>query len=433
MFEELRKKISGAIKGIIKKEEAEQARESVRKEEPIALSPNQKAAEAEEETKNEKVSKQKEKKEASPIQSVPAAEKSIEIKKEPGQEVQNVGTREKFKSHEESGKISGEAIEGAGSVEDKTDKIPKREEKLLKVSFASKIKGVFAGSITLSDNEISEFVDKVKISFLEADVSYGVAEELSESIRESLKGMKVSPSKADSEFIDKVRESMISLLSSEKEGVDLLEFVKARARQNLLPVKILFLGPNGTGKTTTIAKIAYMLKQNGISALISASDTFRAAAIEQTEYHANRVGVPVVKSKYGADPSSVAFDAIAHAKAQSIEVVLIDSAGRQETNKNLISEIQKLVRVTKPDLTIFVAESTAGSALAGQIKEFNNVAKIDGIILTKLDCDAKGGNALSIAKETGIPILYLGTGESYGAIVKFKPLFIVDNILPKAS
>ncbi len=413
MFEELRKKISGAIKGVIRKEEAEQAKESHLKEELPQRMQEQKREEA--------AAKEPEKREK---------------REDSKEEISERQEEEQIKENAESAKQSAEPALSVheGTEQHKDRKEPKKENaKLLKVSIASRIKGAFSSGITLSDKEVADFVDKVKISFLEADVSYDVADALSESLRESLKGMKVSPSSANVEFVEKVRESMLSLLSNGKKGVDLLEFIHAKIKEESIPVKILFLGPNGTGKTTTIAKIAYMLKQNRISALISASDTFRAAAIEQTEYHANKVGVPVVKSKYGADPASVAFDAIAHAKAQGIEVVLIDSAGRQETNKNLISEIQKLVRVTKPDITIFVAESTAGSALAGQIKEFNNVAKIDGIILTKLDCDAKGGNALSIAKETGIPILFLGTGESYDSIVKFDPSFIVDSILPRAS
>ena len=179
-----------------------------------------------------------------------------------------------------------------------------------------------------------------------------------------------------------------------------------------------------------MAKIAYNFKKNGITCVLSASDTFRAAAIEQTEHHANKVGVPVIKSTYGADPASIAFDAIAYAKARGIHAVLIDSAGRQETNKNLINEMQKMVRVAKPDLTIFVGESIAGNQLSEQIKEFNKFMSIDGIILTKLDADAKGGNAISIAHVTGIPLLYLGTGESYDALVPYTPDFIVNAILP---
>ncbi|MGI0133693.1 MAG: signal recognition particle-docking protein FtsY, partial [Candidatus Micrarchaeaceae archaeon] len=197
-----------------------------------------------------------------------------------------------------------------------------------------------------------------------------------------------------------------------------------------VPVKILFLGPNGTGKTTTIAKLTNSFKNSGVSVVMSASDTFRAAAIEQMAIHAGRLGVPIIKSTYGADPASVAFDAIAYGRAHGINVVMIDSAGRQETNKNLISEVQKMVRIAKPDLTIYVGESTAGNAISEQIKEFGRFMKIDGIILTKLDCDAKGGNALSIAQVTGIPVLFFGTGEGYDALVPYSPEFVVDAVMP---
>jgi len=390
MFEELRKKISGVIKGITKKEKEE-------------------------------------------------AKAEAEVKAEEGKAAANpeniVGVKEEHKEAKEPAAPKpeiGESLEKPHAASQAHHR-DEKHGKLLNVSITSRIKAAFAGPVTLGDKEVSDFVEKMKISFLEADVSYDVAEELADSLRSSLKDMKVYPSNADAEFVDKVRESMLSLLSNTKKGIDLEATIQDRIRGNEVPVKILFLGPNGTGKTTTIAKIAYMLKHDGISCVISASDTFRAAAIEQTEHHANKVGVPVVKSTYGADPASVAFDAIAHAKSHGINVVLIDSAGRQETNKNLINEVQKIVRVAKPDITIFVAESTAGSALVNQIREFTNVAKIDGIILTKLDCDAKGGNALSIAKETGIPILFFGTGESYTSLIKFDPQFLVDNILPKAS
>jgi len=142
------------------------------------------------------------------------------------------------------------------------------------------------------------------------------------------------------------------------------------------------------------------------------------------------LGITVIKSTYGADPASIAFDAIAYAKAHGADVVLIDSAGRQETNKSLINEVQKMVRIAKPDLTVFVGESTAGNRIAEQIKEFNKFVKIDGIILTKLDCDAKGGGALSISHTTGIPILFFGVGEDYNALMPYSPSYIVDAILP---
>ena len=145
------------------------------------------------------------------------------------------------------------------------------------------------------------------------------------------------------------------------------------------------------------------------------------------------MGVPVIKSSYGADPTSVAFDAVAYAKAHGNDVVLIDSAGRQETNKNLIGEVQKMHRVIKPDLTIYVGESVSGGMIAEQIAEFNKFIKIDGIILTKLDCDAKGGNSISISKVTGIPVLFFGTGEKYTDLVPYNPAKVVDMILPGAG
>lgn len=377
MFEDLRKKISNAIRGISKKEEEK--------------------AEAQQERNEEKISNE-------------VVSKEIGVKEEVAETKRPVA---------KSDEAPGVALEKQG-----------KQERTLDVSLASKIKGAVLGNVTLSDKEVSGFIDKVKMSLIESDVSYDVAEEMSENLYSSLKGMRVSPSKAEDEFMSKVRESMTSVLSKGSHGTDIKKFIDERVKANDLPVKILFLGPNGTGKTTTIAKIAYMLKNSGTSCVISASDTFRAAAIEQTEHHAKKVGVPVIRSSYGADPASVAFDAIAHARSHNIEVVLIDSAGRQETNRNLVMEIQKLVRVSKPDLTIFVGESTSGNALPNQIRELSNHVKIDGIILTKLDCDAKGGNAISIASATGIPILFFGTGEGYDALVPFDANFIVNNILP---
>ena len=223
---------------------------------------------------------------------------------------------------------------------------------------------------------------------------------------------------------------LLDILNSNKGSINLNKLINDSIRDGKTPVRVLFLGPNGAGKTTMIAKIAHMLKLNGISCVMSASDTFRAAAIEQTEFHANKVGVPVIKGSYGADPASVAFDAIAYAKSHRISVVLIDTAGRQETNKNLVSEIQKISRITRPDATIFIGESTSGNRIAEQINEFSKSVKIDGIILTKLDCDAKGGSAVSISDITGIPILFFGTGESYDALVEYRPEFIADAVLP---
>ncbi|EQD39941.1 signal recognition particle-docking protein FtsY, partial [mine drainage metagenome] len=259
------------------------------------------------------------------------------------------------------------------------------------------IKKTIFGSVKLSDAEIDRFAEKLRVSMLESDVSFEVAEGFVEQVKVILGERKLSSKGLQDELIGTVREALLDTLRSSKGAIDIMSFIPERISSGGAPVKILFLGPNGTGKTTTIAKIAYALKNKGLHPLLSASDTFRAAAIEQTEHHANAVGVPVIKSSYGADPTSVAFDAVAYAKAHGNDVVLIDSAGRQETNKNLIGEIQKMRRVIGPDLTIYVGESVSGGAIAMQIAEFSKFVKIDGIILTKLDCDAKGGNSISIS------------------------------------
>jgi fused signal recognition particle receptor len=321
------------------------------------------------------------------------------------------------------------AVKGFIKKEEVEEK--KEEQKLdINISAKTKIKGVFLKSVQLSEPEIDDFAENLRMSLLESDVSYKTTDEFIELLKRKLIETKFDSKNIKDEMVGSVRESLLEVLRRSKSGIPLNEFVKNKIRSGEVPIKILFLGPNGTGKTTTMGKIATSLKKDGINCVFSASDTFRAAAIEQTEHHANKIGVPVIKSKYGADPASVAFDAIAYAKAHDIPVVLIDTAGRQETNKNLINEMQKMVRVAKPDFTIFVGESISGNALTNQVQEFSKYMKIDGIILTKLDADAKGGNAISIANTTGIPILFFGIGESYDALVPYTPEFVVDSILP---
>jgi len=195
------------------------------------------------------------------------------------------------------------------------------------------------------------------------------------------------------------------------------------------PYIICFLGVNGTGKTTTIAKIAHYLKKNNISSVAAASDTFRAAAIEQLSYHMQNIGIRVIKHEYKSDPASVAYDAIQHAKAKDVDVVLVDTAGRQVSNKNLMREMQKIVRVSEPDLIVFVGDSLAGNDALNQAKAFNNSVGIDANILTKFDADAKGGAALSISYETKRPILFVGIGQGYDDLEPFDSELFISNIL----
>ncbi|MCL5090267.1 MAG: signal recognition particle-docking protein FtsY [Candidatus Marsarchaeota archaeon] len=309
---------------------------------------------------------------------------------------------------------------------------PQQEKKQInskvKIKLSTKIKGTIFNKVRLSDSEINGFAEDLKVSMLESDVSYDTTEEFISDLKKKL-STEINAKDIKSALFDSVRASLLDIMSK-AHPINIMDGIEKKIKEREIPVKILFLGPNGTGKTTTIGKIGYMLKSKGISMAFSASDTFRAAAIEQTEHHANALNVPVIKSVYGADPSSVAFDAIAYATAHNIEVVLIDSAGRQETNRNLIGEIQKMARVIKPDIVIYVGESTSGNAIAEQIREFSKFIRIDGIILTKLDCDAKGGNAISITSTTGIPVLYFGIGESYKDLIPYDPKMIIDAILP---
>jgi fused signal recognition particle receptor len=217
---------------------------------------------------------------------------------------------------------------------------------------------------------------------------------------------------------------LIGILTNEK-SFDILEKVQPAEK----PVKIMLIGPNGAGKTTTIAKVAKLLMDNKYKVVFAAADTFRAAAIEQMGVHAERLGVKIIKRDYGSDPTSVAYDAVNYAKAHAIDVVLIDTAGRQDTNISLINEVKKMSRVIQPDLKIYIGESIAGNAIIEQITTFNKEIGIDAVILTKLDCDPKGGTMLSINHATGIPIIYVGIGQKYDDLEKFVPEKIVGNIV----
>jgi fused signal recognition particle receptor len=214
------------------------------------------------------------------------------------------------------------------------------------------------------------------------------------------------------------------VLDNEKK-FDLLDKVDSLDK----PIKIMFIGINGAGKTTTIAKVAKLLMDNKRKVVFAAADTFRAAAIEQMEVHAGRLGVKTIKRDYGSDPTSVAFDAVNYAKAHAIDAVLIDTAGRQDTNISLLNEIKKMSRVIQPDLKIYIGESISGNAILEQVSSFNREVGIDGVILTKLDCDPKGGTMLSISKATGIPIIYIGTGQGYDALEKFDAAAIARRIV----
>ena len=281
---------------------------------------------------------------------------------------------------------------------------------------------------SFTEKNLDNSLNDLKLLLISSDVAIDTADEICHQIIESFKGKQIGRLTSTKKILfETLKEVIIKILTPDKK-INLLEEIKEKNSQNS-PYIIVFLGVNGTGKTTTIAKIAYYLKKNRLSIVAAAADTFRAAAIEQLSYHMNNVGIRVIKHEYKSDPASVAYDAIEHAKAKNIDVVLIDTAGRQVTDKNLMIEMQKICRVSQPDLIIFVGDSLAGNDALYQAKEFKKNVGIDANILTKLDADAKGGAALSISFETKKPILYIGTGQKYDDLQPFSRDFFISKIL----
>ncbi len=277
----------------------------------------------------------------------------------------------------------------------------------------------------ISEKDVENALWDLEIELLEADVALEAVEELKERIKEKLVGQKVKIGTKKKKIVEEaVRDAVLEVLTPEQR-LNLIELIKSKEEK---PFVIVFVGFNGSGKTTTIAKLAHWLKKNGLSVVIAASDTFRAGAIDQVEEHAKRVGVRVIKHSYGADPAAVAYDAIEHAKARGVDVVLIDTAGRNERNRNLMDEMKKIVRVAKPDLVVFVGDALAGNAIIEQARQFNNAVRIDGVILTKLDADARGGAALSISHAIGAPILFVGVGQGYDDLRPFDERWFVERI-----
>jgi len=277
----------------------------------------------------------------------------------------------------------------------------------------------------ISEEKLDELLWGLEIGLLESDVAYSVIESIKKDIKEELMHVSFERSKVG-EIVENVLRNAIAhvLKSSEMDFNDFIEKTKK-------PIVIMFVGVNGSGKTLAIGKIAYLLKKQEKSCVMAAGDTFRAGAIEQLEVHANNLNVKIIKHGPGADPAAVAYDAIEHAKAKHKDVVLLDTAGRMQTNVNLMDEMAKIKRVAKPDMIIFVGDALAGNDAVEQAKRFNEVVGVDGVILTKVDTDAKGGSALSVAYTIGKPLLFIGIGQRYEDQISFDPQWMIDNIFGK--
>lgn len=281
------------------------------------------------------------------------------------------------------------------------------------------------GRLVIDEDALDAPLQDLELALLSNDVEMGVAQAIIESVREELIGetRRVTASK-QSVVESALREALLDVVR-----VGQFDFDDRMASAEK-PVVIIFTGVNGVGKTTTIAKIAHYLEDRGYSTVLANGDTYRAGANEQLEEHAERLGKKIITHEQGGDPTAVIYDGVEYAKANEVDVVLGDTAGRLHTNQDLMNQLAKIDRVVGPDLTIFVDEAVAGQDAVQRARQFNEVAEIDGSILTKADADTAGGAAISIAHVTGKPILFLGTGQGYDDIERFDPEALVNRLVP---
>jgi fused signal recognition particle receptor len=300
----------------------------------------------------------------------------------------------------------------------------------LRKAFSSAAKSI--GQKELSEKDLDDNLFGLQIALLESDVAQEVIDDLSSRLKKELLGLKLERGQIAEDIIRSKLHNAIGEMLVKGGKVDLIEKIKAKRETKRGPFIIVFLGINGTGKTTTVAKIANLLHKNGISVVLAAGDTHRAGAIEQLSQHAEKLSLKIIMQRYGSDPSAVARDAIDYGRKHYVDTVLIDTAGRMQTAKNLMDEISKIVRVSKPDLKLFIGDSLAGNDTINQSREFFHYTNFDGAILTKTDADSKGGAALSIAYITSKPIVYLGVGQRYDDIIPFDPDKFLESIFGNA-
>ena len=408
MFDKLRQKLKETLSIFSRKAEKEAVEERIEEVKPegkkeIKELPKEKNKEAE---KEEKVIK-----EIKPEKEKKAPEKAIEAKKE-----KRIPEKKKEEVKEEKPAV----VEKKKPLLEEREEIIKEPEEEKKEGFFSRIKRSFTTK-TISVDKFEELFWDLELILLENSVALEVVDRIKDSLTSRLVGTEISKSNLHKSVIASLKEAISSVIQNPP---DLVEMIKSKSE----PFVILFFGINGSGKTTTVAKIARFLQKNSISCVMAAADTFRAASIEQIEAHAKNLNIPLVKHAYGSDPAAVAFDAIAYAKKNRIRAVLIDTAGRMYTKENLMKEMEKIVRISQPDLKLFIGESIAGNDVIEQARTFNESIGIDGIILSKADVDDKGGAALSVSHVTGKPIFFLGTGQNYSDLKPFKKEDIIKQL-----
>lgn len=350
--------------------------------------------------------------------------------------VSSLKKKEEDKEKEEKGKITEEnrEIKEGKEITPEVSKEPKEKEitkeikeesdKGVKVdlSLASKIKGIFISKIKLTEDDLNPAIEELRMNLIDSDVAYETSDKICSEIFEHLKDKEINKNEVD-KFVNKeIKNTLMEILGKQ---MKFMEWAKTKTK----PIKIVFFGINGTGKTTTIAKLGKFLLKHNKSVVFAAGDTFRAGAIEQISLHGKRLGIKVIKpDKRGADAAAVIYDAVEYAKAHYIDFVLADTAGRIQTNRDLMNEMKKIVRVMKPDLKVFVADALTGNDAVEQAKEFNEAVGIDAVIAAKMDA-AKGGCVLSIAHTIQKPIIFIGIGQGYDDIMEFDAKWFVDEIV----
>ena len=298
---------------------------------------------------------------------------------------------------------------------------PKEEKKVEKKTVMEKLKKKITEK-EIKEEDVKDVLWDLHIGLIESDVAVEVAEKITGDLKKALLGQSAKKKQIEKVVKESLEKSIFEII--DVNGIDLIEKTKEKK-----PYVVLFLGFNGSGKTTTIARVGHLLKQNNISCILAAGDTWRAASIEQLEEHGRNLGINVIKQKYGSDPAAVIFDAVKHAKSNDVDVVLADTAGRSHANVNLIEELKKIVRVNTPDMKVLVVDALTGNDVVDQAKVFTDAVGIDALILTKTDVYEKGGAILSAVHTTKKPILYLGIGQEYGDLEKFDPNKIVENLM----
>ncbi len=289
-----------------------------------------------------------------------------------------------------------------------------------------RIKGVFKGIIDelqgkISENDINRFFEEHELDLIEADVSFEAIEYIKDymikRVKQGIKGDKGAVRQL-------LQDAILSIVTKER-PLELI--VKERPER---PFVVTFLGINGTGKTTTIAKVAKRLSSAGIKPFVVIGDTYRTGAIEQMEKLLNSIGIDHYAGGYGRDPASVAYDGIQMARASGNDVVLIDTAGRMQTNEPLLEELAKIVKVSSSNYNVFVGDALSGNDIMLQARTFLERPGFNASIVTKVDADVKGGSIISLAFASRRPIMFLGVGQGYDDLVEFEPSWLVERILP---